>query len=74
MGKYLVLWELDESRLPIDPNSIRDAGCRGAQITILAAVVIALYFVIRSVTVSGVRRVWKPKDTEGFSNRRPRQY
>jgi hypothetical protein len=61
-------------RLPIEPANIRDATCRGAQITILVAIAVALYFVIRSITVSGVRKVWKPKDSEGFSSRRPRQY
>jgi hypothetical protein len=61
-------------RLPIDPNSIRGASCRGAQVTIVIAVVIALYFVIRNLAVSGVRKVWKPKDSQDFHPRRPREY
>ena len=60
--------------LPIEPSSIRDASCQGAQITILAVVVVALYFIIRNITVSGVRKLWKPKDVEGFHRRRPREY
>jgi hypothetical protein len=61
-------------KLPINPNSIRDASCRGAQITVLIVVAVALYFVIRTITVSSVRKVWKSRDVEGFHTRRPRQY
>jgi hypothetical protein len=61
-------------KLPINPNGIRDATCRGAQITVLIALAVALYFVIRTLTVSSVRKVWKPKDVEGFHSRRPREY
>jgi hypothetical protein len=60
--------------LPIDPGSVRDASCRGAQITVLIAIAIALYFVIRNIAVSGVRKIWKPKDSKGFHVRRPRDH
>ena len=60
-------------KLPIDPASIRNASCRGAELTIAVAVIVVLYFVIRSVMVSGVRKIWKPRDIEGFHTRRPRQ-
>jgi hypothetical protein len=61
-------------KLPINPGSIRDASCLGAYVTVLVAAGVALYFVIRTIAVSGVRKVWKPKDVEGFHSRRPRQY
>jgi hypothetical protein len=61
-------------KLPINPGSIRDATCSGAQVTVLVALAVALYFIIRAVTVSSVRKVWRSKDVEGFHSRRPRQY
>jgi hypothetical protein len=61
-------------KLPIDPNSIRDASCRGAQLTILIAIAIALYFIVRNIAVSGVRKVWKPRDSKSFHVRRPRDH
>lgn len=61
-------------KLPIDPASIRTASCQGAKITVLIVVVVALYFVIRNLAVTGVRKVWKPRDVEGFHRRRPREY
>ena len=61
-------------QLPIDPATVQSASWRGAQIAILAFVVIAAYFVIRNVAASGVRKVWKPRDVEGFHRRRPRQH
>ena len=60
-------------KLPIDPGSIQNASCRGAELTIAVAVVVVLYFVIRSIMISGVRRFGKPRDIEGFHTRRPRQ-
>jgi hypothetical protein len=66
--------EMTRFRLPIDPASVRGASCRGAQLAILIVVVATIYFVIRNLTVSGVRKVWKPKDVEGFHQRRPRRY
>jgi hypothetical protein len=60
--------------LPIEPSSIRGATCRGAQLTVLVAVAIALYFVIRHLAVRGVRKVWKSDDMQGFHRRRPREY
>jgi hypothetical protein len=66
--------QMTRFELPIDPASVRTAGCRGAQLTILIAVAIALYFIIRSVVAHGVRKAWKPRDVEGFHTRRPREY
>lgn len=66
--------QMTRFQLPIDPASVRTAGCRGAQLTILIALVIALYFIIRSIVAHGVRKAWKPRDTEGFHTRRPREY
>jgi hypothetical protein len=60
--------------LPIELSSVRGATCRGAQITVLVSVAIALYFVIRHLAVHGVRRVWKSDDMQGFHRRRPREY
>jgi len=60
-------------KLPIDPGSMRDATCRGAQITVLVALVIALYFIIRNLAVSGVRKVWKRDDVAGFHRQRERK-
>jgi hypothetical protein len=65
--------QMTRFKLPIDPASVRNASCRGAEVTILVGVVVALYFIIRNLTVSGVRKVWKPKEMEGFHTRRPRQ-
>lgn len=65
--------QMTQFQLPIDPGSVRNASCRGAQVAILVAVVVTLYFVIRNVTVSSVRKVWKSQDTESFHTRRPRQ-
>jgi hypothetical protein len=59
--------------LPIEAASIRTASCRGAQLTVIVAVVIALYFGVRNLVVGGVRKIWKPRDVEGFHTRRPRQ-
>lgn len=61
-------------KLPIDVASIRTASCRGAQVTLLIVVAAALYFVIRNLAVTGVRKVWKPRDVEGFHRRRPREF
>jgi hypothetical protein len=66
--------QMTRFQLPIDPASVRSAGCRGAQLTILVALVIALYFIIRSIVAQGVRRAWKSRDVEGFHTRRPREY
>ena len=66
--------EMTRFRLPIDPATVRNASCRGAQITILMALVVALYFIVRNVVVQGVRKMWKPRDVEGFHSRRPREY
>ena len=60
-------------KLPIDPGSVRDATCKGAQITVLVALVIALYFIIRNLAVSGIRKVWKPDDVAGFHRQRERK-
>jgi hypothetical protein len=61
-------------RLPIDPGGIRDASCRGAQVTVLIAVVVVVYFLVRNLAVSGVRKVRKPKDVQGFHRRKPREF
>lgn len=61
-------------RLPIELGSVRGATCRGAQITVLVSVAIALYFVIRNLAVRGVRKVWKSDDMQGFHRRRPREH
>lgn len=61
-------------QLPIDLGNVRGATCRGAQITVLVSVAIALYFVIRHLAVRGVRKVWKSDDMQGFHRRRPREY
>ena len=66
--------EMTRFKLPIDPASVRNASCRGAQIAILLAVVAAVYFIVRNVAVRGVRKVWKSRDVEGFHTRRPREY
>ena len=66
--------QMTRFQLPIDPASVRTAGCRGAQLTILVALVIALYFIIRSIVAHGVRKAWKSRDVEGFHTRRPREY
>lgn len=66
--------EMTRFKLPIDPASVGNASCRGAQIAILMAVVVSMYFIIRNVAVRGIRRVWKPRDVEGFHPRRPREY
>jgi hypothetical protein len=66
--------QMTRFQLPIDPASVRTAGCRGAQLTILVALVIALYFIIRGIVVHGVRKAWKSPDVEGFHSRRPREY
>jgi hypothetical protein len=66
--------EMTRFKLPIDPASVRNASCRGAQIAILLAVVVAIYFIVRNVAVRGVRKVWKSRDVEGFHSRRPREY
>ena len=61
-------------QLPIEAGSIRNASCRGAQLTILAAVAIALYFVFRGLAVTGLRRLRKRDDVQGFHKRRPREF
>ena len=66
--------QMTRFNLPIEPASVRNASCRGAQLAVLVAVVVALYFIIRNVVVRGVRKVWKPRDVEGFHTRRPREY
>jgi hypothetical protein len=66
--------EMTRFKLPIDPASVRNASCRGAQIAILMAVVVAVYFVVRNAAIRGVRKVWKSRDVEGFHTRRPREY
>jgi hypothetical protein len=66
--------EMTRFRLPIDPATVRNASCRGAELAVLVAVVVALYFVIRNVAVHGVRKVWKSRDVEGFHTRKPREY
>ncbi len=59
-------------KLPIELSSVRDWSCKGAQLTLVVAVVVALYFVIRTAVAAGVRKVGQPKDVEGFHHRRPR--
>ena len=66
--------QMTRFNLPIDPAGVRNASCRGAQLAILVAVIVALYFIIRNVVVHGVRKVWKPRDVEGFHARRPREH
>lgn len=65
--------QMTRLQLPIDVGSVRNASCRGAQLAVLVAIAVTLYFVIRNVAVNGVRKVWKPKDPEGFHSRRPRK-
>lgn len=66
--------EMTGITLPIDPASVRDASCRGAQLAVLAFVLVGLYFAIRGVTVNSVRKMWKPEDSDGFYRRRPREH
>jgi hypothetical protein len=66
--------EQAQFRLPIDPGSIRSASCGGALLAILIIVVILIYFIIRNVTVSSVRKIRRPKDVQGFHKRRPREF
>lgn len=61
-------------KLPIDPGSMRNATCKGAQLAVLIAVVIAIYFVIRNLAVSGVRRIRRTDDVKGFHTQRRREY
>ncbi|MBN1642826.1 MAG: hypothetical protein JXA09_16435 [Anaerolineae bacterium] len=61
-------------QLPIEAGSIRNASCRGAQLTVLAAVAIALYFAFRSLAVNGLRKLRKSDDVQGFHRRRPREF
>lgn len=61
-------------KLPIDPGSIRTASCRGAQLTVVLFVVLVLYLLIRNIAVTGIRKVRKPRDVEGFHTRRPREH
>ena len=60
--------------LPIDLGSVRTTSCLGAQAAVLVVLAVALYFAIRSVAVSGIRRLWKSKDGKSYYTRRPRQY
>ncbi len=60
--------------LPIELGSVRDWSCRGAQFTLVIALVVIIYFVVRNAIAHGVRQVGKPRDVEGFHRRRPRQY
>jgi hypothetical protein len=66
--------QMTRFQLPIDPASVRTASCRGAQVTILVALVIALYFIFRGIVVQGIRKAWKSRDVKGFHTRRPREY
>jgi hypothetical protein len=66
--------QMTRFQLPIDPASVRNASCRGAQVTILVALAIALYFVVRGIVMRAIRKSWKGRDVEGFHKRRPRQY
>lgn len=66
--------EMTKFKLPIDVGGISDWSCRGAQATIVIAVIVASYFVIRNMVASGVRKVSQSKDVDGFHRRRPRQY
>lgn len=59
-------------KLPVEMSSVRDWSCKGAQLTLIVAVVVALYFIIRTAVAAGVRKVGQPKDVEGFHRRRPR--
>ena len=61
-------------QLPIEPASITNASCRGAQLTVLAAVAIALYFVFRGLAVTGLRKLRRQDDVQGFHKRRPREF
>jgi hypothetical protein len=66
--------EMTRFKLPVDPATVRNASCWGAQLTVLLALVVALYFIIRSVAVRGVKRMQQSRDVEGFHSRRPREY
>ena len=66
--------QMTRIKLPIDPAQVRTASCRGAQVAIAVSVVVGLYFVIRNAVIGGVRKVWKPRDVEGFHVRRPREW
>jgi hypothetical protein len=66
--------EMTRIKLPVDPATVRNASCWGAQLTILMAVLVSIYFIVRTVAVRGVRKVWKSRDVEGFHTRRPREY
>ena len=65
--------EMTGLKLPFDVSNIRNASCRGAQLAIVVSAVISLYFIIRNVMVSSVRKVWKSQDAEGFHARKPRR-
>jgi hypothetical protein len=65
--------QMTRFQLPIELGTIRNTSCMGAEIALAAFVVVALYFVIRNAAVSGVRKVAKPRDVEGFHTRRPRE-
>ncbi len=66
--------QMTRIKLPIDPARVRTASCRGAQLAIAVSLVVGLYFVIRNMVVGGVRKVWRPRDVEGFHLRRPREW
>ncbi|MBN1937111.1 MAG: hypothetical protein JW934_20805 [Anaerolineae bacterium] len=61
-------------KLPFEMSSVRDWSCKGALLTLVIAIVVALYFIIRSAVATGVRKISQPKDVEGFHRRRPREY
>jgi hypothetical protein len=65
--------QMTRIQLPIEATSIRTASCRGAQIAVVVAVIATLYFIIRNAMASGIRKVWKRQNVEGFHTRRPRQ-
>jgi hypothetical protein len=66
--------EMTRIKLPIEPASIRDASCRGAQLVIAIFAIAVIYLIVRGVTVKSVRKIWKPDDSKGYHSRRPRQY
>lgn len=61
-------------KLPFELAGLRDWSCKGAQLTLIVAVVVSAYFIIRNAVAAGIRKVSQPKDVEGFHRRRPREY
>jgi hypothetical protein len=66
--------QMTRFKLPIETASLRSASCRGAQLTLLVFLIVALYFIIRNVAASSVRKVIKDRKVDGFYRRRPREH